>query len=214
MAFGGVPDFFENPCPAGPSPRRSSSRGVARRRVRTIGPQCEGSPARTRPRRRIRNGIEPRTYHEEFPMSIRPIAIAAVVLALCRASARAEITITIEQQGNDVVATGSGTINLTDLINPTQTTTFTGVILPSFGDTVVEGRPHLLSGPVTEFFGISGPSSFGRPTATNATTGFGDDFGMLRISADAILVPQGLHHPDHPFRPPTPIAVRPSAASD
>ena len=75
-------------------------------------------------------------------MSIRRIAIAAVALALCTASARAEITITIEQHGNDVVATGSGTINLTDLINPTQTTTLTGVILPSLGY-VVEGPPSL-----------------------------------------------------------------------
>jgi hypothetical protein len=112
-------------------------------------------------------------------MSIRRIAFAAVALALCTASAQADVTITIEQVGSDVVASGSGTINLADLTFGSTQSGLLG-INPSIA-TIREGT--LLFPPnvtIDIYSGQSGPTSFGPGGGFPVpTSGTGDAFGIV-----------------------------------
>jgi hypothetical protein len=121
-------------------------------------------------------------------MPIHRTAFAlAVVLALCAVPARADITIDIEQQGSDVVATGSGSIDLTGLTFLDTEFSITS-LSPSFG-LIVEGPA---AGAHNDLYkGAMGPASFGDPGGFHfPTSGSGDLFGVGG-SGGFIGVPQG-----------------------
>jgi VPDSG-CTERM motif len=98
-------------------------------------------------------------------------------------------TVTLEQVGANVVANGSGAINLTGL---------TGLTFPS-GDFVVPQMNasfgailtgQVLGGAVTGYTGFTGPTSFGPGGFFFATTGSGDLVG-ISSGAGALYVPLG-----------------------
>lgn len=126
-------------------------------------------------------------------MSIRCIAIAAVAIVLGTPPARAGTVVDIEQQGSDVVATGAGTLDLTDL-TPLDGTNLAVVGVDATYGFIGMGSRSLafLSG----YQGITGPSTFGSGVTTNASQGSGSKFAM-NGSGDgfggvpALFVPQG-----------------------
>jgi hypothetical protein len=101
-------------------------------------------------------------------------------------SALAGYTVTLMQQGPNVVATGSGAIDLTGLfpissiqmqqagMNPSGGSILTGPAAPTF---------------VLEYAFISGPSNFGTGLLTAADSGSGDGVGILL--GEALFVPAG-----------------------
>ena len=104
------------------------------------------------------------------------LAVALGVMAFS-GSAYASAVITIEQQGADVVATGSGTLDLADLF-----ASFGGFD----GFTAVSGQhAYVVTGPVlpvtdsvTFYTGATGPANFGSGSYTVASSGGGDRFGV------------------------------------
>jgi hypothetical protein len=111
---------------------------------------------------------------------------AAMLIGLSVSSAQAGYVVTLEQVGSNVVATGSGAIDLTGLSFQGNTTNGGGVN-PSFAD-ISTGPPS----PVTTsiFQGFIGPKSFGGGGTTFANSGSGDLVDLL--GADNLLfVPEG-----------------------
>ena len=105
------------------------------------------------------NGGTMATRHRSSGIAFSLGALAALALGAACDPARAEFVVTMQQQGSDVVATGSGTLNLTDL-------TFEGSTSLSTGMDPAEGILLLGSGGV----GIS-PFLYG--PVYGPTTGFG-----------------------------------------
>jgi hypothetical protein len=122
-------------------------------------------------------------------MTRRTIAAAAVLLvaALC-GSADASVVINIDQLGPNVVATGSGSLNVTDLTSPGTNLHVLG-IGPIHGY-VGMGSPGLVF--VEGFEGLTGPSNFGLGGLTNATSGSGDHFA---INGSGFATPPTLRPP-------------------
>jgi hypothetical protein len=120
-------------------------------------------------------------------MSIHRVAFAlAVALALwCVVPARAGIIITIEQVGSNVVATGSGSIDLAGLTSlGSESGGHTGVA-PNIAD-VLLGPPVVST--IDDYGSVTGPGSFGPGGGTNASPGSGDLFGVAG-AFDIIAVP-------------------------
>jgi hypothetical protein len=95
-------------------------------------------------------------------------------------------TVTLEQVGANVVATGNGPINLTGLtFNLIATTT------PGVAAVVGQIQTGPFSGPLLDFYsGFTGPPNFGSGFANVATDGSGDFVGIF--SAFGLLeVPHG-----------------------
>jgi hypothetical protein len=92
--------------------------------------------------------------------------------------AQANYIVTLEQQGNNVIATGSGTLDLAGLeLNPMCSLgCFTNAgINPMFGD--ISTGP--VNGVPTRFyFGFTGPASFGSGDSTLPNSGSGDSVGI------------------------------------
>jgi hypothetical protein len=100
-------------------------------------------------------------------------------------SAQAGYTVTLSQQGPNVVATGSGTLNLTGLTFDFASVEFAAVK----GSTarVVTGSPS----PSADIYtGFSGPTSFGTGGVVFATSGLGDQVG-INGHLELIVVPTG-----------------------
>jgi hypothetical protein len=102
--------------------------------------------------------------------------------------AQAGYVVTLTQEGPNVVATGSGPIDLTGL-------TFLGadtesaLVDPSLG--AIDTGPAS-SVPIDVYHGIIGPSSFGGGGQTNASSGSGDIVGIAAgLSTDNLIVPSG-----------------------
>jgi hypothetical protein len=114
---------------------------------------------------------------------------AALMAAILTGRAEAGVVIDITQDGNNVVATGSGTLDTTDLTVHTTTETLPAILYPSLAVVLV--------GPTTpshyEYFtGITGPESFGPTSAPEyASSGSGDFFGVQGGDGGAIAVPVG-----------------------
>lgn len=122
-------------------------------------------------------------------MTTKPLAcLASLALVvgsgMCAPSARAAYIMDLTQQGGDVVATGSGTIDLTDL----------SLLGPEFFPTyVAPDVAQLFVGPSmaaqTAYAGLNGPASFGTGGTTDATSssgdfvGFAGDLGHLHVPA-------------------------------
>src|SRR5258707_4689618 len=124
------------------------------------------------------------------------IALVFACLGI-RQSAQAGYIVTLQQVGPDVVATGSGAVNLTGL---TFSTFFSGSVNPGI-------QPHnrgadsfafIYTGPtsssVDSYFGATGPTTFGRLfSGRPASSGSGDMVGIaVDFWGDAFLsVPAG-----------------------
>ena len=111
--------------------------------------------------------------------------LANVVLSA--PSAHATYSVYLYQNGNNVDATGSGTINLTGLSDSFVTGQNKGGSLNPSDSNIGMG----IVAPVTLWFGdISGPGSFGPGSATNASSSSGDPFYMGPVgSFGSLFVP-------------------------
>jgi hypothetical protein len=101
-------------------------------------------------------------------------------------SARAAYTVTLEQQGSNVVAAGSGTIDLTGLRLETSAL-FSPQINPSFG-VVLTGPTNNPSADL--YVPAPGPSSFGSGGDTLASSGSGNAVG-IEARGSVLWVPAG-----------------------
>lgn len=117
---------------------------------------------------------------------IRRGLLLVMSLPLAVATVRADVTININQVGSDVIMSGSGTIDLTDLDSGgllqlvTQVSPSDNTILLGTPSTNVPNFGHI-------FTGDTGPSSFGSGAAIGPTSGSGTRF--LGIDDGAIVVP-------------------------
>ena len=95
-------------------------------------------------------------------------------------------TVTLEQVGSNVVATGSGLINLTGL-------TFSDVFIAA--PVINAGFGTIRTGPSGSFlngyFGFTGPTSFGSGGFFFASTSSGDFVGITQLLGGVLFVPQG-----------------------
>src|SRR5690242_8961823 len=115
------------------------------------------------------------------------LALAAS-LAAAAGPARAAYVVTFSQVGPDVVASGSGTIDLGGLTSVT-----TGSTVPQIAPTFATEASGL-AGSIDEYSGASGPFSFGPGVFTNATSGTGDLVGiqvLLGEPSGFVDVPMG-----------------------
>jgi hypothetical protein len=112
-------------------------------------------------------------------MRIKPIGLVfSVVLAL--PPAKAEFIISIQQDGANVVATGSGSIDTAGLTKASNTFRAADYDLvnakfANYG-AGVPGEPVTL---FTQFSGLSGPLSFGAGDTTNASTSSGSSIILV-----------------------------------
>ena len=117
--------------------------------------------------------------------AIRCSLIFTTVAVLFVESAQA-YTVTLEQIGSDVVANGSGRINLTGLTLD-QIGTVSAGIAPLGGS--IQTGPYL--SPVLDFYsGFTGPASFGSGFGGSAFDGTGDFVGII-ASIGLLDVPHG-----------------------
>src|SRR5579875_3415428 len=105
-------------------------------------------------------------------MKTKALSTICLLAALfCIPTARAAVTMTLEQVGPNVVGTGTGTIDLT------------GLTVAGSGQFPAQEHPSealLLEGDggnFTIYSGASGPTSFGTGSDTPASTAVGDPLG-------------------------------------
>lgn len=118
------------------------------------------------------------------------VAMAALGLGLAEApAANAAFIVTIEQVGSNVVDTGSGAINLTDLVF--QSGEHDDAVMVPASAALVIGPVDPSNLPVGEIYGgLSGPSAYGVAGFFDlASSGSGDHVGLF--SPTEIIVPQG-----------------------
>jgi len=114
-----------------------------------------------------------------------------VMCGLSVRSTQAGYVVTLQQVGSNVVATGSGAIDLTGLGGPGSDNQGQSAIEP--------GSAFIITGPTgisdaDSYAGFSGPTSFGLGTGmvTFANSGSGDLVGILGAGAlQFLLVPRG-----------------------
>jgi hypothetical protein len=113
---------------------------------------------------------------------------AALLLGLSGPSAQAGYVATLTQQGSNVVASGSGTLDLTGL-SPTLpgVNTSQAGINPAAG--LINTGPTTAT-PVDLYTGTTGPTSFGNGFFTPASSGNGDPVN-IQGSNDILVVPAG-----------------------
>jgi hypothetical protein len=115
-----------------------------------------------------------------LPLTLFAIAVASLSYVQ---PAQANYILTLQQVGSNVVATGSGAIDLTGLTFEVTTTESGGFVCPSLG-TIFTGTTSLAD--VDEYIGISS-TTFGSGVGTFADSGSGDRVGI----SGALFVPHG-----------------------
>jgi hypothetical protein len=113
---------------------------------------------------------------------------AAMLIGLSTPSAQAGYVVDLTQHGNDIVATGSGRIDLTGLTFKTDIGARPGLV-PSTGFIVTGGQVLLAL-----YVGITGPANFGTGDQTLPGSNGGDFVGVDGLGATgvpAVLVPAG-----------------------
>ena len=114
--------------------------------------------------------------------------LAALVFAIAVNTSQAAVTITLQEQGNDVVATASGTLNLAAL-TLTDSGNFSGGFISPSNASISLGA-FQGSIPFDGYSNATGPSSFGvLGNFVNATTFSGDYVGV--VNGNTIRVPDG-----------------------
>jgi hypothetical protein len=101
--------------------------------------------------------------------------------------AQAGYVVTLKEVGSDVVATGSGVIDLNGLTGPVPSSTSTA-INPAAGS-IFTGPTS--DSPVDIYFEVAGPASFGSGGLTLADNGNGNTVGIIGSSFSVLLVPGG-----------------------
>jgi hypothetical protein len=98
-------------------------------------------------------------------------------------------TVTLEQVGSNVVATGSGPINLTGLTGPSPGQVSGGAVIAPNAAIIQTGPTGLLN---FDLYGglFTGPANFGSGDFSVANTGSGDFVG-LNVFVGTLVVPQG-----------------------
>lgn len=107
-----------------------------------------------------------------FKLATLPIVIA---WGLSVRPAQATYIVTLEQFGSNVVATGSGAIDLTGLSFSNQLSPVFAALAPNHGE-ITTGQP---GSPVDVYVGFTGPTAFGSGSGTLATGGSGDFVGIV-----------------------------------
>jgi hypothetical protein len=156
------------------------------------------------------------TLHKRGFLAAMAVAIPAMLIGsgLSAPPAQAGSVVTLAQQGSDVIANGSGPLDLTGLSSAGGGSNGSGVG-PSSGT--------ILTGPVSAFEDtyeglITGPRSFGSGGFTDANSGSGSFVGIVGFVepfggfADFLEVPRG-YIPAMPCRTPRHMPARPSAPS-
>jgi hypothetical protein len=123
-----------------------------------------------------------------LPKKLLPLTLFAIAITslLCVRPAEA-YTVTLQQMGSNVVANGSGAINLTGLTF--QGSTF-GTITGIRANTGSIGTGPLAQLNFDFYTGFTGPTSFGSGASFLPNTGSGDFVGIFGL-AGQIFVPQG-----------------------
>ena len=114
--------------------------------------------------------------------------ILASLLGTTADPAQAAYVVTFSETGNNVTASGSGTIDLAGLTFITSGATLSEVA-PTFATEATGG-----AGNVDEYSGATGPFSFGSGVFTSATAGAGDLVGIQVLSGEPtgfLFVPTG-----------------------
>ncbi len=127
----------------------------------------------------------------------RSLLLLACAATLAAAHAHAALTLQLEQVGDDVVLTGSGSLNVLALTLDEQSAVGSG-LNPHFGVAQV-GTVEDFGNLVDTYLGATGPSSFGNDTDLNfkfADIGTGDAVGIsgaglgsgteIRVPADYV----------------------------
>jgi len=96
-------------------------------------------------------------------------------------------TVTLQQTGSNVVATGSGAINLTGLTLSFPSAFSGAVVFASVGQIETGPASALVDG----YTGFAGPTSFGSGGLFFPNTGSGDFVGLDATGVPFIAVPQG-----------------------
>ena len=111
-----------------------------------------------------------------LPKKLLPLILSGIaVTSLFSIRAAQGFTVTLEQVGSNVVATGSGAINLTGLTFASGGLVANGSMGPSIALLVVADGTGL-----SQYTGFSGPSSFGPGiTIINASSCSGDSVGIV-----------------------------------
>jgi len=104
---------------------------------------------------------------------MRRLVLLAAVLGMASSSSQADVTIYINQVGSDVVATGSGSLDITDLTYNPGALSSPGVI-PNQG--VIEEGPLAVA--TSYYTAVTGPTAFGTSGQSLPTFGSGDEFGI------------------------------------
>jgi hypothetical protein len=119
----------------------------------------------------------------------RIAAAAALGVALIGASAQAALVIDIDQVGPDVVATMSGSINMTGLENTNQPGGNLGTgFMESGGDFLSMQSASVGNGNI--FAGITGPATFGTgTTSATASSSTGGSFDLEYAAEPLIFLP-------------------------
>ena len=120
--------------------------------------------------------------------TFRNTAVGAA-LGLCAGvavPAQAAYIVTLQEVGANVVATGSGSIDLAGL-NSLSIGSAGARIIPSIGQ-IITGEPNTGPSPIDRYTGFIGPTSFGSGGLTFADSGSGDFVGVSAI-VNILVVP-------------------------
>ena len=119
------------------------------------------------------------------------LMFTAVTASLFSVQPAQAYTVTLEQMGADVVANGSGAINLTGLAFFGPGSFFITTLVPSLGR-ISTGPPPPGLGSVDVYRVFSGPANFGSGGQHNATEGLSSgNFVGIQASVDELFVPHG-----------------------
>ena len=119
------------------------------------------------------------------------LMFAAVTASLFTVQPVQAYTVTLEQMGADVVANGSGAINLTGLVFFGSGSFFITTLVPSLGR-ITTGPPPSGIGSVDLYRVFSGPANFGSGSQHNATESLSSgNFVGIQASVNELFVPHG-----------------------
>ncbi len=119
-------------------------------------------------------------------MNIFRLIVSIVLFNASVSMCEASLIFNVYQNGANVVATGSGTVNLNGL-TPDGSGGGNGAVFASLGS-FVNGPDTWM--PINYYSGIAGPLTFGSGGAFYSSSGTGDRFGINR-GANDVIVPQG-----------------------
>jgi PEP-CTERM motif len=113
---------------------------------------------------------------------------ASFALTAISHSAHAAFVATVEQVGENVVITGSGSLDIADLTADTQYTSADTGITPYQGYFLL-GSPG--NNPVNTYVIPAGPNNFGPGGFSQPTAGSGDEVGFSFYNVSVLVVPDG-----------------------